>query len=64
MTSPDPDLIERITRASNEIYERTIKSRSNWVRVEEGSELHRALDPSAVDLLGNLARAAELPRNS
>ena len=57
-TDPDlPDLAS-ILRASNEIYKRTVKSRANWIRVEEGSPLHRLLDPSAVDLLGDLVRGS------
>lgn len=63
-SDPDPSsLVESITRASNAIYERTVRSRANWIRVEEGSDLHRALDPSAVDRLGDLVRS-EFSRNS
>lgn len=63
---PDPDLsslVERLIQTSEAIYERTIRNPANWVRVEEGSSLHRALDPSAVDRLGDLVRS-EFSRNS
>ena len=67
MTLPDPDaippgLIAKITKASNEIYKRTVRGQTNWIRVEVGSTAHgmlkRMMDPSAVDLLGDLVRGS------